>query len=148
MIKNKNPRQKAVKITMSLIREKQKPCQVDILSTQTITHPLYYKTIPYFCKNYKMDVKRQIPKNECHAPKLRRGKSPPSRQSHTAIPLSPSPSRLIELHHRIRKKTKKEEQYHQGAQRNTKGRIPQLHSFFVRRCGTFFALVVKSLAAV
>jgi hypothetical protein len=55
---------------------------------------------------------------------------------------------LIELNHRIRKKTKKEEQYRQGAQRITKDRIPQLHSFFLRLCGTFPALAVKSSTAV
>jgi hypothetical protein len=55
---------------------------------------------------------------------------------------------VIELNHRIRKKTKKEEQYHQGAQRITKDQIPQLHSFFVRLCGTFPVLAVKSSAAV
>jgi hypothetical protein len=68
----------------------------------------------------------------------------------------------MELNHRIRKKTKKEEQYRQGAQRITKDQIPQLHwicsttrlvveqlySFFVRLGGTFPALAVKSSAAV
>jgi hypothetical protein len=55
MIKNRNPRQKAVKITVSIMRErererereKQKPCQVDILSEQTINHSLLLQFYTY-----------------------------------------------------------------------------------------------------